>query len=857
MRALLRLGWREAWRHKLRSALVVTLILVPVGLSTVGLILLPDTWDGNERNATQLMGDAQALVASTDPSPAWLPEAPWTTSTDGRVVDGATFTGWTPSGDGLVEPLEVEQVDATEPIVVTKFPTAAGRLPERPGEAALTRSAMRELGVGIGDAVTLAVPPAELEVVGQLVGEDCGGCRQALVAPGTVERPVAPTEADPFPPTWSSVSWSDQWYFEGFPADTFDGLLAASMVATQPGEPARPVVSVRDQMWSSSDYDEDLVRGWIVAGAAFLLLWTGLVAASGLAVGARRRKRELGLLAANGADPAALRLAVVAEGFVLGSLGAALGVAIGLAVAEVVASVIERSVWDLVQPSIPIGWLVLVWAVGTAAAVCAAWSAAVGLATLTPSQLLRGFRPTPRPAPAWFIGGGASFLAGCAALRTGQAMTRRIDGPGQTSGQFVIAIGVLAVALGLVAVVVGAARIAGRLTRAGSVSVRLAGRDLSRQGIRVAAAAAAIAMTLTGAMAMATWDRATVERRGTDESRAEFFAVGSDELLQGGPDTVGALAPVASRLVDGRVLPLVPDADTLDALRATGAEAGSLTRAPELPTLEVCDQIHTIDGNPEPEVGPCSPAMPLVADAAALELLPEGVADQLRSGGAVLPAGYGIARPTTGSPLDSATVNLDLWSTGASRSIGSDGRLVLISETTADLLGVDRSTVQGREVLVGVEGLGADERRVVRDELTDSGYDLVIGTWVPRYGAPDAASNVARLAVAGLVALVTLLIVMITLALVRVEARSDDEVLLIAGASPGLSRRVSAARAGLIVLGAAIPASLAGVVVAQALMRSAVSIPWSSVAFGLVVLPLLAAASAWLFHRPPRRLRLG
>ena len=180
-----------------------------------------------------------------------------------------------------------------------------------------------------------------------------------------------------------------------------------------------------------------------------------------------------------------------------------------------------------------------------------------------------------------------------------------------------------------------------------------------------------------------------------------------------------------------------------------------------------------------------------------------------------------------------------------------------MTSTTADGLGVDRSTPSLVEPYIDMDPLDRAATTEVRMAAASEGYDLEVGAWDPIYVGPPDTASWARVATAGVVSLVTLLIVLIALALVRVESRSDDEVLLIAGASPGLSRRVSASRAGLIVLGAAIPASLAGLVVARALLRSPVSVPWSSLALGLVGLPLAAAALAWLLHRPPRRLHLG
>ncbi len=837
MRALLRLGRREAWQHKARSTLVLLLILIPVGLSSAALVLVPAMSD--ELRMSSEIGAAQARVMTIGGASAPV-ELPWDDPAAGdgvRVLDAATFTAWVPVGDdGLVTGIGTEQVDAVDPMIAPKYSALTGRLPEAAGEVSLDRASMRRFGLVVGDTIRFALPAVDLTVVGVVDDGDCTDCPLAVLAPGSVERPVPPSEGDPFPAEWTSVAWQDAWYLDGVSPTVLERMELQSLGGVD------WAISSRDRVDTSGD-DPDVARAWAVAGAAFLLLWTGLVAASGLAVGARRRKRELGLLAANGADPSRLRLAVVAEGLVLGTLGAALGVAIG----AVAARIIEPSVRiDTLPRALPIpwAWLLVVWAVGTLAAVIAAWSASVGVASLTPSQLLRGHRPTPRPAPAWFAAGLVLFAGGCIVLRVGREMIG--DSYGASRGnQVVIACGVLAATLGVVAVVVGATRIAGRLTDSAPTSTRLAGRDLARHGVRIAAATAAVALTLTGATAVATYFRANV-----DTEPAWSHDVGSDGMVSGGPDRVGLLHGRESRLVDGRVLSLVVDDRVTNALAEVAPTVGTVAHFSASDAVQRC-----LDGFPDAQGGPtpeqCEPVTVSVADEGMLDVLPPAVADTLRDG-RIISNGATI-RDAAGTELDTEVVSLGLWSTSGGMSGSMSGAGLLMTEATADALGVDRGEAFATEAFVVLDGATDDAvERMVRD----LGFGLSEGSWEPtsELGWSDAAIFAVGAAV---ISFVTLLIVMITLALVRVESRSDDDVLLIAGASPGLSRRVSAARAGLIVVAAALPASIAGWSVARSLMIGSAPVPWAAIALALVALPLLAAALGWLFHRPPRRLRLG
>jgi hypothetical protein len=79
------------------------------------------------------------------------------------------------------------------------------------------------------------------------------------------------------------------------------------------------------------------------------------------------------------------------------------------------------------------------------------------------------------------------------------------------------------------------------------------------------------------------------------------------------------------------------------------------------------------------------------------------------------------------------------------------------------------------------------------------------------------------------------------------------------GASPSVARRTQALRGGLMVLMAAIPATIVGwaLVRVVAHTRLPVVTPWWAVAAIVVGLPLVTAVLAGMSDRPGRRLRLG
>ncbi len=850
MIALLRLGRREAWAHRLRSSLVVALIAVPVGLAAAVLVLMPElSQGGNDDWRVAELGAADVKVTSNAPVPAWTPDTPLGDSATSlragadEVLDAATFTGWVPRDGDLVEAITVEQVDSTSPMMAERLVVAEGRAPSDAGEVAIRGADLRRLDLSIGDTVDLIVPDVELDVVGEL-GHDPSLGIQAVVAPGSVERPTAPTEQDPFPPTWIDTAWTDVWYADGMSPTVREAMWQISAGAGGVQGATLPSVMLSDEMFAPTD-DQVEARVWVIAGGAFLLLWTGLVAASGLAVGARRRKRELGLLAANGADPARLRLAVVAEGLVLGVVGSIVGIALGLCGVYLIGPWIAERVIDgplAWKTELAVPWLVGLGLVGVAAAVLAAASASVGVATMTPAQLLRGQRHMPRPAPAWFAAGVVLLVVGCVTLRWGRDMdTSSISG--DRLRQLVIGGGVLSVTVGLVAVVVGATRLGGHLTDTAPTSVRLAGRDLARHGVRIAAATAAVSVTLAGSIAVATFFERTAAEVEQSRSTSDD---GWGTQLRGGAREVGQLTPVLSRLIDGRVRPLVADATTAATLRGSGATVGTTTHipgdAPGAADLRYCVEQWAGEQVAAEEL--CEPVTVVVADDTMLDIVPDRVAAALERGELVLPSGVGAVIGPDGTALASDAVDLHLTTEDGSWAGSSAMSDVMVDAATADRLGIELSDATEQRVYLDLDGEGVVGRRSLEAASGQLGFDVFVGGW--NVARPDPVpSGVLRAAGIAVVALVVLLIVMITLALVRVESRSDDEVLLVAGASPGLSRRVSAARAGAIVVAAALPASIAGWWVARSLMAGAVGVPWWAVG--------VAAA----MHRPPRRLQLG
>jgi putative ABC transport system permease protein len=223
------------------------------------------------------------------------------------------------------------------------------------------------------------------------------------------------------------------------------------------------------------------------------LLFVGLLAVAGFTVMAQRRLRALGLLGAIGASHRHVRLVLVANGAVIGAVGALAGAAAGL------------GAWFAFLPRLEIlggyridrfhlPWLLLLAAVLLAVltAVGAAWWPARAAARVPVVAALSARPVPPRPAHRFATLGGFVLLAGFGSLVAAQ----------QTRTPFIIG-GVVATALGsLLLAPVGIAAL-GRLARLAPFAPRLALRDLARYRARSSAALAAIALAVGIAAAVA------------------------------------------------------------------------------------------------------------------------------------------------------------------------------------------------------------------------------------------------------------------------------------------------------------------------------------------------------------------
>ena len=291
-----------------------------------------------------------------------------------------------------------------------------------------------------------------------------------------------------------------------------------------------------------SDHPEAEPLAMFSVATVFLLL-ASLIAAAGFAVIAQRRLRQLGMLAAIGATQKHVRLVLLANGGLVGTVAALIGTVAGLALWVVFAPTLESAVdhridrlrlpWPLIATT------VLLAVLGAAAA---AWWPGRAIARLPVTLALSGRPPKPRPARHAAVLAGALIAVGISSL----ALSDRDRAP-------LIVAGIVATILGTLLLGPLAIRVFSRLAGRVSIAPRLALRDLVRYQARSGAALAAVTLALGIAATVVVVASAEESKQAAEPPTL------SDRQIRVylGSERARELTP-SGRLLSSRVWPQVP-----------------------------------------------------------------------------------------------------------------------------------------------------------------------------------------------------------------------------------------------------------------------------------------------------------
>jgi putative ABC transport system permease protein len=820
-------------RDLARSFLIIALIALPVAGVTVADGIVRTVSD-RDVDVARDMGTADVRVnvagRKAHDVTRFLPEGSRAVPLGARYIDGSLRLA---VGDRLVR-TKLDLVVVGDPLTRHLARLSAGRLPDRPGEALVTRPLAEKLGLLDGErlragATLTPVDGPEVAVTG-LAEVPYYLDRDAVVArPGSLFQ-GAMLAGSPHP--------------LGYLVDLPAGVDAEELAREWP-DPDSTVVT-RESFVDATPvggYLLDAVGEPVALFAGLGLVGIVLVAGAAFAVGARRQVRELGLVAANGGTARHVWRIMLAQGLVLGVLGAATGLVAGAAATVLGTPLWERMTGQLFE-DLRFGWgeLVVAAAVGVLASVAAAVVPAFGVARMAPVDALAGrFRAAPPRARLSMLGVvllavgvfcvvgagvvGRDWVAAYEArVAQGGDYAFPVDLSLITDG--ILAGAVLAVAgLTLVAPAVLAAvgRLGGRLPLSG----RLAVRDAVRHRRRTVAAVVAVMITVTGSVAVAfvLGAQASVSTRSLpdDVVLAQRDAVS----MVRGDDRSGELEKGARFMTAA-----VPGAVAREVTMVTQGPEGAWSVAMYLTGTENCAGTHL--GVGDPGLIELSTGRP-----------PDAEARSALAAGRVVVFDECLLTPTGTVRFE---LNLDEpvelpahLATGTGPSSPDLPGAFLSEEAVAERgWGTYATSVAVRHPA------GAD-LDALHAAAADAGLDTTVDVTL------SDQVTALYLGLAGVTALVALLCAGVTVGLSAAESRADLATLAALGAQPRRRRTLAGAQALVItVLG-----TLAGLVLGACVGYAAIpttgllvfAVPWEHLVLTAVGVPLLASAAAVLTTR--------
>ena len=897
-RPALRLARRTVMRSRGRSLLIAILVGLPVAGATYADVIAR-TFSSPELKAQRLVGSADGAVTITTAkrlrgyNPRWLAmmDPPTGPQRDPAKVDVAAllprgtrivplprvhYDAALQRGEGVLR-TRVMVGDVGEPLVRFAMRLEDGRAPG-PTEVAVSRRLAERLKLLVDGelrrdaAITLRRGPVA-RVSGLVRESSCLSCESVAAQPSsTVAKAVARADSERF----QSGGFPDRRTYlvdlpDGTSVDALGPALAARGVALTTRDalahPERyPQVGATTPASIESLREIALVALIVALG----LLEVVLLAGTAFAVGARRQMRELGLVAASGGSPSDVRRIVLAQGLVLGAIGAVLGVAAGFAVAFA-----GRPFWERLADSEIAGWafgpaeIAIAALVGLLSGLAAAVVPALGAGRMRPVNALAGrFRTAGRERRRGTQAGIALLIPGAACGLLGEhqladdfaAYVHQLADVQRTGGYVAAPSPTLPVTLivggatlALVGLVLLAPALIGWIARAGGhlpLSARLAVRDAERHRHRTGPATSAIVVAVTGSVVLAFLlagaFRADELRSPPQLPPRTLSILGGDSTtqLRRAAELAAAQLPEARRYPVS--VPLGPLADEQPG-PAGARDAGRVLYAspcPLGPGNEECRGFVQVGRNGSAAIAGDEQTNRLLAgpgyDAAARKALADGevlvfasrmldaagdvhIRDHHERGAVVRLPGHVVRSDKALAALPAA----------------------LVSRRTARAQGWEQRV---DSVLVTY---GKQATRDDVDAAVTAAVELDVGVAEDR--GPDNPKDLVLLLVAAAAAFVTLVGVAISVALSAAEGRADLATLAAVGAPPSRRRGLMASQALLVGgLGCVIGVGL-GTFIAFTARATTGSpefiVPWANLAATGIGVPLLAALVAALCTR--------
>lgn len=529
LRALLRIEWRAALRHRGRTALVLALVAVPVAAMVGGSALLVTVRETPEERRAAVLGQAALRIDVKDEDGArqLAPELPASARVTSLVHGRAQLAHGDTEREVETLALEGRELEP-DGLLVGWLELVEGRAPRTADELALSPALAEALAAG---------PGARVELDGRTY-EVCG----------LVHRPaeLRAEFALRTPPTGAVRTW--------LVTDPEAELLAVRLRTLGLG------VTERARLGQPDPLEEILV---LVTGG-FGFFECALVIAAAFAVGLRRRQRELGLLGASGAGRRELRVTMLLSALGHALLGSLLGGVVGVLGAWALHPFLDgwngRTNGPLEFSALHAGAALVLGALATLGA---AVLPAFGATRLPIRVALAGRRPVTEGSRGWLVTGALALALGLVTLVLGTRSGELGAALAVLSGSILAVLGFGALSPALLG---GLARLAGPLPLAWRLAVRDAGRFRARNGPVVTAVLAGMSVSVM----LAVIAKAVEARVGPAEAGTSAFFL--DVAVLACCLTGVVIVSIATTLSG------VESAADAHVLRALGAAPGTLRR---------------------------------------------------------------------------------------------------------------------------------------------------------------------------------------------------------------------------------------------------------------------------------------
>lgn len=529
-RAAIRIARRDAWRFKGRSFLVLAMLALPiVGVSAADL-----TQRSAELSPAQQLdrdlGRADARIH--DPGLGGVPlmqnpkgdnyqpvknydDEPWpegaadiaaTVPANAKSLIDSEGTAKLKTTHGLLN-TSVRELKANDPMAEGIMVLDRGRFPQKPDEVAATNEFLESSGLHVGSELTARGLDTTYRIVGAYELPSSLDTLQVNALPGALLAPLdkALTAAE-LPGTGTSSSYLASvpggagftWNMVKETNTKGTTVLSRAVILNPPADSDVPLYQKEPGSKNVGNPGGNATQLAILSTVVGLvMLEICLLAGPAFAVGARRSRRQLGLVGANGGDRRHIRAIVLSGGLVIGVVAAVVGTVLGVALTFALRPLLEDFLGQRfggfdIRPLELTGIALLAVVTGLLAAIVPAVTASrqTVVASLTGR---RGVRKANRVLP--ILGLSAVVLgAGVALYGSTVSDQAMIVGGGSALAE-----------LGVVALTPTLVGLFGRIGRWLPLSPRLALRDAVRNRGRTAPAVAAVLAAVAGTVAVATY----------------------------------------------------------------------------------------------------------------------------------------------------------------------------------------------------------------------------------------------------------------------------------------------------------------------------------------------------------------